>query len=275
MNVKPQQMRITREFNMKGSQSFNGTAINKEGSRIAVADNFHGVQLFNTDGDLLLTYGSHGSGQGQLSSPEGVAFLNETDLVIVDKNNHRICIVNSTTGTLIKTFGKRGNGKGEFCYPSGVHVDDDCNIIVSDTHNDRVQFFTKDGDYQYQFGLTKQAKFCPASTVTHRGLFYVSDFENDVIHVFEKKGKTPTRISTIGGDGSADGQLSETWGLAIDYDYNLLVCDQGNNRIQKFTLDGRFVGNTCDEIKFPRYIAVLNDGQLLVTTDGSGVFFVK
>jgi hypothetical protein len=176
---------------------------------------------------------------------------------------------------LIKTFGKRGDGNGEFLYPLGVHVDDDCNIIVSDAYNDRVQFFTKGGDYQYQFGLTKEDTFFPTSTVTHRGLFYVSDFENDVIHVFEKKGKALTRISTIGGEGSADGKLSKPWGLAIDNDHNLLVSDKGNDRIQKFTLDDRFVGKPCDEIKFPRYIAVLNNGQLLVVTAGSGVFFVK
>jgi DNA-binding beta-propeller fold protein YncE len=183
--------------------------------------------------------------------------------------------VNTTTGTLVKTFGNQGNGNGEFYNPWGVHVDDDCNIIVSDNGNRRVQVFTKDGDYQYQFGLKKQGNFDPVSTVTHRGLFYVSDYDNHVIHVFEKKGNVPTRISTIGGEGSGDGQLSGPLGLAIDNDHNLLVCDIGNNRIQKFTLDGRFVGKTCDEIKDPKYIAVLNDGQLLVTTFGSGVFLVK
>jgi sugar lactone lactonase YvrE len=145
---------------------------------------------------------------------------------------------------------------------------------VSDFNNHRVQVFTKDGDYQYQFGLTKSDSFYPVSTVTHRGLFYVSDCDS-VIHVFEKKGNVPTRISTIGGEGSADGQLSGPRGLAIDKDHNLLVCDYGNNRIQKFTLDGSFVGRTCDDIKNPNCIAVLNDGQLLVTTDCSGVFFVK
>jgi DNA-binding beta-propeller fold protein YncE len=193
---------------------------------------------------------------------------------MADCFNHRICIVNTTTGTLVKTFGKQGNGAGEFCNPWEIRVDDDCNIIVSDFNNHCVQVFTKDGDYQYQFGLTNQDKLDPVSTVTHRGLFYVSDYSS-VIHVFEMKGNVPTRISTIGGEGSAVGQLGAQWGLAIDKDHNLLVCDIRNNRIQKFTLDGRFVGKTCDDIKNPNYIAVLNDGQLLVSAGRCGVFFVK
>jgi hypothetical protein len=59
MNVKPQQMRITRKFNMKGistgSKHFMGIAVNIENSRIAVVDgSSHCVHRFNTDGDLLL-----------------------------------------------------------------------------------------------------------------------------------------------------------------------------------------------------------------------------
>jgi DNA-binding beta-propeller fold protein YncE len=210
-----------------------------------------------------------------LSYPEGLAFLNETDLVIADNRNYRICVVNTATGSLIKTFGKFGDGNGEFNNSYGVHVDDDCNIIVSDCDNHRIQVFTKDGDYQYQFGLTKKDNFKPVSTVTHRGLFYVSDYENYVIHVFQKKDNVPTRISTIGEEGSVDGSLNTPCGLAIDNDHNLLVCDRGNKRIQKFTLDGRFVGKTHDKLKDPRYITVLNDGQLLVSTFRSGLFLVN
>ena len=43
-----------------------------------------------------------------------------------------------------------------FVCPYGVHVDDDGNIMVCDyRYNERIQVFTRDGDYQYQFGLKK------------------------------------------------------------------------------------------------------------------------
>jgi hypothetical protein len=280
MDVKPQHMIIARNWVKmkgmnKGSHKCKDVAVNKENSRIAVADySSNCVHVFNTNGDLLLTYGNQGGGQGQLSGPEGVAFLNGTDLVIADSSNHRICIVNTTTGTLVKTFGKYGKGIGEFYNPYGVHVDDDCNIIVSDCGNHRVQVFTKDGDYQYQFGLTKQDNCNLVSTVTHRGLLYVSDSYNKVIHVLEKKGNVLTRISTIGGKGSADGQLKLPWGLAIDNDHNLLVCDRGRY-IQKFTLDGRFVGIMSDQysqVTDYTNIAVFHDGRLLVSSNDYGVF---
>ena len=277
MNVKPQQMKRARQFKIKRrGKDFSGITSNKVNTKIAITDDFsHCVHVFNTDGDRLLTYGSHGDGLGQLSDPDGLAFLNETNLVIADCGNDRICIVNTTTGTPVKTFGHYGNGNGEFEDPHGVHVDDDCNIIVSDRGNRRVQVFTRDGHYRYQFGLPEQDSFDPVSTVTHRGLFYVSDYNNDVIHVFEKKGDVTTRISTIGEQGSADGQLSRPWGLAVDIEHNLLVCDNGKQLIQKFTLDGRYVGKTCDKIDDPWYITVLNNGQFLVTSSNYGVYVVN
>ncbi|KAK3744341.1 hypothetical protein QZH41_011427 [Actinostola sp. cb2023] len=266
MDVKPQHMEeIAGDSKLKcalntGSMDFSGIAVNKTNSRIAVADfESHCVRVFNMDGDLLLTYGSQGSGQGQLCRPHGLAFLNETDLVIADCGNHRICIVNTITGTLVKTFGCRGKGNGEFSFPHGVHVDDDCNIVVTDRGNDRVQVFTKNGEYKYQFSLSNQGGFSPWCTVTHNRLFYVSDYRNKVIDVIEMKDNSPTRISTIGGNCHAAGQLQDPWGLAIDNNHNLLVCDYGSYSVHKFTLDGRFIGKTRKLCRKPIYIAVLND----------------
>ncbi|XP_031549182.1 E3 ubiquitin-protein ligase TRIM71-like [Actinia tenebrosa] len=295
-NGMPQQMRVTERFQMKGvpdTHSLTGMiAVNRDNSRLAIGarsvqdkDNCEtssnssdyqlstitdcNVHVFKTNGDLILSYDCEESVEEHchFHGPENLAFLNDTDLVIADWGNHRIGVVNTLTGNLIKTFGNERSVYDEYFYPNGVHVDDDGNIIVCDRDNHLVQVFTRDGDYQYQFGLTTQDNFDPVDVITHDGRFYVSDHYNHVIHVFEKKGKVLTRISTIGGYGSDDGQLSRPCGLAIDNDHHLLVCDADNNRVQKFTLDGRFVGKTDPEaINGPVSVVVLNDGQILVCT---------
>ncbi|KAK3726411.1 hypothetical protein QZH41_007256 [Actinostola sp. cb2023] len=253
MDVKPQHMEeIAGDSKLKsalntGSMEFSGIAVNKTNSRIAVADfESHCVRVFNMDGDLLLTYGSEGS--GQLRRPEGLAFLNDTDLVIADWGNDRICIVNTITGTLVKTFGCHGNGNGQFSNPYGVHVDDDCNIVVTDYGNHRVQIFTKNGEYKYQFSLSNQGGFSPCCTVTHNGLLYVSDDGNKVIDVIEMKDNSPTRISTIGGNCHAAGQLQDPWGLAIDNNHNLLLL------ISRFGLTNIRMKDSCMKDSCPSII---------------------
>ena len=215
MLVKPQQIKeMTGHFKLKdalntGSKDFTGVAVNKTNSKIAVADcQSHCIRVFSMEGDLLLTYGSKGSGQGQLNIPQGLAFLNETDLVIADNGNHRICIVNTTTGQLVRTFGCHGKGNGQLAYPVGVHVDDDSNIMVCDNGNRRVQVFTKDGDYLYQFSVPGR----PYSIVTHNGLFYVSDWDMSVVHVIEMKdNQSQTTVTTISGKDYTDGQLQSPY----------------------------------------------------------------
>ena len=197
INVEPQPLINMGQFNLYGvnigqRNILTGIATNKGNSKIAVADSSADcVHVFNSYGNRLQTCGSE---QRELNDPKGLAFLNDTDLVIADSGFDRICIVNTSTGTLVKTFGKSGKGDGEFEHPCGVAVDENDQIIVCDNLNHRVQVFTKDGDYQYQFGLTTQGtNFYPLDVIAHDGLFYVSDYQNHVIHVFEKKGDVTTR----------------------------------------------------------------------------------
>jgi DNA-binding beta-propeller fold protein YncE len=43
------------------------------------------------------------------------------------------------------------------------------------------------------------------------------------------------------GPGTGDGQFAEPWGIAIGPDQTMVVSDFGSGRVQKFTLDGRYL----------------------------------
>ena len=55
-------------------------------------------------------------------------------------------------------------------------------------------------------------------------------------------------------------------GLHVDSSENLLVCDSGNNRVQQFSLDGRFAGKSITRLSDPTSIAIAPDGCILVTS---------
>ena len=73
-------------------------------------------------------------------------------------------------------------------------------------------------------------------------------------------------MSRVWKKGNQDGQLNYPSGLLIDSSDNLLVCDQWNNRVQQFSLDGRFTGKSITHLSHPRGIAATPDGRILVTT---------
>lgn len=273
MFVKPQEiMEITENSVLKdalntGSRDFTGVAVNKSFTKIALADyTLQCVRVFSIEADLLIEYGNKGSGKTQLKYPDGLAFLDEAHLVIADNDNYRICILDTNTGDLLRTFGCYGNGNGEFAYPCGVYVDNDANILVCDYDNNRVQAFTTDGEYRYQFPVPN-----PSGVIKHNGLYYVSDWTNSVVHVIEMKdNQAPTTVTTIGGKDFTYGKLKWPAGLAIDEGDNLLVCDYDNRLVHKFTLDGRYVGRSSRMTTGSRYIAVLDNGQVICTVCRKG-----
>jgi hypothetical protein len=41
-------------------------------------------------------------------------------------------------------------------------------------------------------------------------------------------------LASVGAPGRAPGQFANPWGLAVDKDENVYVCDTQNHRVQKF-----------------------------------------
>ena len=93
-------------------------------------------------------------------------------------------------------------------------------------------------------------------------MFLVADGGNDCIRVFDQSG---TFLYKFGKQGNQDGQFDLPHGMLLDSSNNLLVYDCGNNRVQQFSLDGRFTGKTITDLSGPDGIAAASDGRILVT----------
>lgn len=61
-----------------------------EGAVHIVDTLLHRVQIFNTNGTLRETWGSYGSGQENLDSPQGIAIDATGRVWVTDSGNHRI-----------------------------------------------------------------------------------------------------------------------------------------------------------------------------------------
>jgi tripartite motif-containing protein 71 len=111
------------------------------------------IQYFTATGSSLGAWGTEGSGNGQFSSPWGVAVAPDTGYVYVaDTFNDRIQYFTST-GSFLGKWGRTGSGDGEFDGPFGVAVSPlDGNVYVADKENHRIQYFTPEGTFAGKFG---------------------------------------------------------------------------------------------------------------------------
>jgi outer membrane protein assembly factor BamB len=79
-------------------------------------------------------------------------------------------------------------------------------------------------------------------------------------------------LRVIGSPGSADGEFATPHGLALDLQDNLYVADTGNDRVQVFDHEGRFLLSIADaRFEGPRYVALDDTGHIYVTDSSETV----
>ena len=220
-------------------------------------------------------WGSGGSGNGQFSSPEGLARDSSGNIYVVDSYNSRIQKF-SSNGTYITKWGSFGFGSGEFNFPHGIAIDSSDNVYVADSSNNRIQKFTSAGVYLTQWGSggsgNGQMQGVSDVGIDPSGNVWVADTLNNRIQKFSNTG---TYISKFGSSGSGNSQFNTPYGIDIDTAGNVYVADRGNNRIQKFTSGGVYttqwgsLGSANGQFSNPAAISVDTHGSVYVTDNNN------
>ena len=218
---------------------------------------------------LVDTWGSSGSGLGNLNYPQGLVVDAYGNLIVADCWNNRVQKF-SASGEPIKMWGTLGKSEGEFTKPHGVVVDSGGNIYVTDW-NSRVQKFNSEGELLFPWGgrgsKTGQLNDPEAIAINRENSLYVADTYNNRIQKFTSSGKF---LLTWGSIGNGDGELNHPCGIALDPVGNVYVADTDNHRIQKFTASGKFIfawgkkGTEEGQFNGPQGIAIDKSGNIYV-----------
>ncbi len=199
---------------------------------------------------VIRTFGSFGSGPGQLSSPVGVGVDASGNTFVTDRDNHRVCKF-GPTGAFLFCWGQSGSGDGEFggagatgYGPYGLEVDKGTGMVcVADTINARVQCFDGLGRFLFKFGSSGVG---PGQFAAEMGIgfdpqthdIYVADTFGHRVQVFDRAGNYLRQWGTF---GSAPAELGYPRDVAVDVRGNVYVAEHGNHRISKFDRLGTFV----------------------------------
>ena len=231
----------------------------------AVTDWFkHRIYLFNSQDELVLKFGSHGTGNGQLNFPYGIAFDANNRLYVADGGNHRVQKFD-VTGKYLLQFGSRGSGDGQLNSPCSVLVHSD-NVYVADCYNHRISVFQKNsGEFSHFIGEGHLDAPYDLSINTN-GLLLVVDHDQHCVCTFTLEGEF---VSKFGTKGKGLGQLKEPCSLTTDMYDRILVADTGNNRVTVFDNDGRCVGSLAGEFNSPRGITLDRNGTIYVSDSAS------
>jgi len=229
-------------------------AIDSDDKVIVVIDKSGRLQRFTHTCEFISSWDLELSGTG---FPTGLSIDEDGNIWIADTHQHRI-IVLDTEGNTVLEFGEYGTGEGQFLYPTDIAFGVDGEVFVSEYGgNDRISVFTRDGTFLRSLGHHGESRTGfrrPQSIAIEKstGYLYVADSGNHRIVVIKPDGEVVNIISKV---GRLKSELLYPYGILIDSTKTFLVCEFGNNRLQRFSMEGDSLelwGSAGDGVGFVR-----------------------
>jgi sugar lactone lactonase YvrE len=265
----------SRPLAQEGIQAPHGIAIDSN-DNMYLTDVNNLVQKFDSNGELVIAFGSSGSGDGEFNDPHGIVVDPSENIYVVDTWNARVQKFDSN-GNFIMKWGSEGGDDGQFQHPHDVAVDSHGNVYVGDYWNSNVQKFDSNGNFIMKWGANGTADGQFLNKGDQEGVegidvdssdnVYVADSGNARVQKFDSNGNF---IMKWGSEGTSNGHFDYLSGLAIDSDNNVYVSDEGLKNIQKFDSNGNFImkwgsaGDEEDELDHIHYIDVDSSGNIYV-----------
>ena len=200
--------------------------------------------------------------QAFLFGPDDLAFDQSGNLLISEVSFSKVAQVQAADNSfhVLAGIGVSGSGglngpatQALLSYPRQLATDSQGAIYFTDNGNSTVYKLSTDGTLHLIAGETFVSSYTgdhgPATSATFiyaygiaidaSGAIFVSDVSANVIRRIGPDGTITTYAGTgtagfSGDHGPASAaQLNSPWGIAIDSQGNLLICDSGNNRVRK------------------------------------------
>ena len=170
-----------------------GVEINQKVEVIVTECIGHCVTVFSPSGERLRSFGTHGSGQGQLDVPYGVAVDGEENILVADRGNHRIQKF-TAQGEFLTAVGTRGSGPLQFDSPHGIAVNtSNGRVYITEYEISRIQILNSDLSYFDTLGVKGKGKgqFNSPCHIAcdSTGNVCVADCGNHRIQAFTAEGK--------------------------------------------------------------------------------------
>lgn len=237
-----------------------------------VVDREARIQHLDNAGRCLAAWRMPEWAQGK---PVGISVGPDGNCWVPDTHYHHVRVY-SPTGELLLTFGDRGEGPGQFIYPTDIAFDGDDVFVSEYGDNDRVQVFDFQGHYKRTFGHFGDGygEFSrPQSMVVLNHELFITDACNHRILVFKTDG---TFVRSMGHVGSGPGEFRFPYGMDADNEGNLVVCEFGNNRVQRIDRNtGKclatwgLAGRDEGELAYPWGVAVDHKDRVVAVDAGN------
>ena len=269
-----------------------GIAVDSSGS-LYIADSWNHRIVKWTSGASSGTIVAGGNGNGananQLAYPYGIDIDSSANIYIAGRDNDRIqkWASGASSGTTVLGGNGAGSNSNQLREPTGVALDSSGVLYVADSDNDRIQKHgTTSNTILNQITSTSGTNGSATNQLGYPKGFHI--FNNDECYVADGvQGRIMYWTSSASAGTQIASGLSSPMDVTVDSSGNLIVADQANYRVLKFTrtatntfnqtpsviAGGNGSGSALNQVS-PLVIKSNSDGSLTVL-EGYGSRVVK
>lgn len=204
------------------------------------------VAVFSNSGDYQFSFGSPGSGLGQMDMPVGIGISPSGNVYVADSGNHRIQIF-GPKGKFIRAFPLKTGDKADPTDVLPSRLKNYCYVIDNDNHQVQVVDATT-GRHIKSWGRHGKniGEFRYPATIASDGHnhIYVVDVMNSRVQTFDPYGDEAREIS---GWGVKLGKVFRPKGVALSEDERIFISDSYMETIQVFRSRGDLFGVIGDK----------------------------
>ncbi len=183
------------------------------------------IKLDTTNGKIISSFGSEGSGSGQFDSPTDLQISASGRIYVADKGRDSVQIFDSE-GKFVNAIGKLGS-------PISIAVDAKEDLYVLENSTNTVSIYSAQGALIGNAGKGKDG--APGTLLKPVALMVTLDeisvLDRNRVKVYSLKGEY---LRSFGAKGGRPGELDEPVAIVQKDDMSFYIADSSNKRIQTF-----------------------------------------
>lgn len=214
-------------------------------------------------------FGGYGRGINEFLEPNGIAFLSDGTISVVDTNSSQVKLFDPIRRECILKFGQAGTRPGALLYPYRIAIlpGHDLLVMVQRSPRPMIQVFDRNGQFIRRFGNDLESP--RAICIDQQGRIIVIESKIMKVHIYD------ATSGRIWGQCDLRDHLSFPTSVCVNDRHELYVSDNESHFVRVFDYTGQHLRNIGAGITYPIACRINQPRRELIVVDNHENFNIS